>query len=45
MALFATAAIFGTGVGPVWAGWVEQNPNLGWRWIQYLQAIYTGAFL
>ncbi|PWN98487.1 MFS general substrate transporter [Tilletiopsis washingtonensis] len=44
MALFATAAIFGTGVGPVWAGWVEQNPNLGWRWIQYLQAIYTGAF-
>ena len=45
MALFATAAIFGTGIGPVWAGWVEQNTNLGWRWIAYIQAIYTGFIL
>ncbi len=45
MALFATGAIFGTGIGPVWAGWVEQNQKLGWRWIQYIQAIYTGFIL
>ncbi|GAC97838.1 multidrug transporter [Pseudozyma hubeiensis SY62] len=45
MAFFATAAIFGTGFGPVWAGWVEQNPRLQWRWIQYIQAIYTGFIL
>uniref|UniRef100_V5EXJ7 Synaptic vesicle transporter SVOP and related transporter n=2 Tax=Kalmanozyma brasiliensis (strain GHG001) TaxID=1365824 RepID=V5EXJ7_KALBG len=45
MALFATAAIFGTGIGPVWAGWVEQNQRLGWRWIQHIQAIYTGFIL
>ncbi|SPO29152.1 related to multidrug resistant protein [Ustilago trichophora] len=45
MALFATGAIFGTGIGPVWAGWVENNRRLGWRWIQYIQAIYTGFIL
>ncbi|KAJ1026257.1 hypothetical protein NDA16_002344 [Ustilago loliicola] len=45
MALFATGAIFGTGIGPVWAGWVEQNTRLEWRWIQYIQAIYTGFIL
>ncbi|ETS64313.1 hypothetical protein PaG_01157 [Moesziomyces aphidis] len=45
MALFATGAIFGTGIGPVWAGWVEQNTRLQWRWIQYIQAIYTGFIL
>ncbi|SPO41362.1 related to multidrug resistant protein [Pseudozyma flocculosa] len=43
MALFATAAIFGTGFGPVWAGWVEQNSSLEWRWIAWIQAIYTGV--
>lgn len=43
MAIFATAAIFGTGVGPVWAGWVEQNASLEWRWIQWIQAIFTGG--
>ncbi|CEH14585.1 Synaptic vesicle transporter SVOP and related transporters (major facilitator superfamily) [Ceraceosorus bombacis] len=45
MALFATAAIFGTGFGPFWAGFVEQYIADGWRWIQHIQAIYTGAFL
>ncbi|PWN21328.1 MFS general substrate transporter [Microstroma glucosiphilum] len=45
MALFATAAIFGTGFGPVWAGWVAQHESLGWRWIQYIQAIFTSGGL
>jgi MFS family permease len=43
MGLFAMGAIFGTGFGPFWAGFVEGNPALQWRWIQYIQAIYTGA--
>lgn len=43
MGLFALGAIFGTGIGPVWAGFVEANPSLEWRWIQYIQAAYTGA--
>lgn len=43
MGLFALGAIFGTGFGPFWAGFVAGNPALQWRWIQYIQAIYTGA--
>ena len=43
MGLFALGAIFGTGFGPFWAGFVENNSRLEWRWIQYIQAIYTGA--
>lgn len=45
MSLFALGAIFGTGIGPVWAGFVEANTSLEWRWIQYIQAAYTGAAL
>ncbi|PWN52608.1 MFS general substrate transporter [Violaceomyces palustris] len=43
MALFATAAIVGTGFGPVWSGFVEQNSKLEWRWIQHIQCIYTAV--
>lgn len=45
MALFSFASIFGTGIGPVWAGWVAQRQDLGWRWIQWIQAIFTGGGL
>lgn len=37
MSFFAVAVIGGTGVGPLVAGWVEMNPHLEWRWIQWLQ--------
>lgn len=37
MSLFAVAAIGGTGFGPIYAGWVEMNPRLEWRWIQWIQ--------
>lgn len=37
MSFFAVAAIGGTGFGPVYAGWVEMNPRLEWRWIQWIQ--------
>ncbi|ESK83376.1 drug transporter [Moniliophthora roreri MCA 2997] len=39
MALFALTAIGGTGFGPVFAGWIEMNSHLGWRWIQWIQMI------
>ncbi len=41
MALFSVAAIGGTGVGPIFAGWIEMNSNLEWRWIQWVQLMYV----
>ncbi|KAH9935971.1 MFS general substrate transporter, partial [Epithele typhae] len=40
MSLFATMVLSGPGVGCVAAGWIEQNPHLEWRWIQYIHAMY-----
>ncbi|KAF8993772.1 MFS general substrate transporter [Cyathus striatus] len=39
MAWFSVAAISGNGLGPFIAGWIENNPKLGWRWIQWTQMI------
>ncbi|KAJ7498003.1 major facilitator superfamily domain-containing protein [Mycena galericulata] len=44
MAIFSVAALGGTGVGPVVAGWVEMNPRLAWRWIQWIQMIICGVY-
>ncbi|KAJ6458107.1 MFS polyamine transporter [Mycena vitilis] len=44
MAIFSAAALGGTGLGPLVAGWVEMNPNLEWRWIQWIQMIITGFY-
>ncbi|KAL0953642.1 hypothetical protein HGRIS_004846 [Hohenbuehelia grisea] len=44
MAIFAFAAVGGTGLGPVYGGWIEMNPHLRWRWIQWIQMIICGAF-
>lgn len=37
MALFALMAMFFTGLGPVMMSWVEIRPDLGWRWIQWIE--------
>ena len=37
MSIFALCAISGIGLGPLMAGWVEMDPRLGWRWIQWIQ--------
>ncbi|KZV74466.1 MFS general substrate transporter [Peniophora sp. CONT] len=42
MAMFSLTAIAGTGMGPVAAGWIEANPHLQWRWIQYIHIIAAG---
>ncbi|KAJ3477006.1 hypothetical protein NLI96_g10762 [Meripilus lineatus] len=44
MAMFSIAAIASTGIGPVVAGWIEMNPRLEWRWIQWIHLIVTGIF-
>lgn len=41
MSMFAFAAVFATGLGPVVAGWVEQT--LGWRWIEWIAMCLSGA--
>lgn len=41
MSFFAVAAVGGTGFGPIYAGWVEMNPRLQWRWIQWIQMMYV----
>ena len=41
MALFSVTSIGATGLGPVAAGWVEMNPSLGWRWIQWISMMYV----
>ncbi|OCL11783.1 MFS general substrate transporter [Glonium stellatum] len=43
MALFSGAALFGTGLGPLVAGFVAQNTT--WRWIFYLQTITCGVMI
>lgn len=37
MAVFAFFAMLGTGLGPVMMAWVEANPRLEWRWIQWIE--------
>ncbi|KAJ7780216.1 major facilitator superfamily domain-containing protein [Mycena maculata] len=44
MAIFSAAALGGTGIGPIVAGWIEINPRLEWRWIQWIQMILCGAY-
>ncbi|KAF8449345.1 major facilitator superfamily domain-containing protein [Boletus edulis BED1] len=44
MALFAIAAIGASGLGPLFAGWIESNNHLGWRWIQWISAIVSGVY-
>ncbi|KAG2142857.1 major facilitator superfamily domain-containing protein [Suillus bovinus] len=43
MSFYTLAALSSAGLGPMVAGWIEANPSLQWRWIQWIQAIATGA--
>lgn len=35
MSLYALAVIASIGLGPAIAGWIEADPSLEWRWIQW----------
>ncbi|KAL9121528.1 MAG: hypothetical protein Q9187_001913 [Circinaria calcarea] len=43
MALFAGAALFGTGLGPLVSGFIAQN--VSWRWVFYVQIISCGLVI
>ncbi|KAI0761799.1 MFS general substrate transporter [Trametes elegans] len=45
MSVFAIMALIGPGVGCTASGWIEQNPHLEWRWIQWIHVIWTGIFV
>jgi len=36
MALFSLFAISCTGLGAVFGGLIENNPHMGWRWIEWI---------
>jgi hypothetical protein len=44
MSIFAFAALGAVGLGPVVGGWVEMNPRLGWRWIQWIHTMCVRLF-
>lgn len=44
MALFVMAANVGPSVGSPVGEWIADNPNMGYRWIFYLNIIIAGAF-
>ena len=43
MALFAGAAMFGTGLGPLCSGFIAQH--VSWRWVFYVQVIDCGLLI
>ncbi|KAI4138066.1 MAG: hypothetical protein L6R39_006983 [Caloplaca ligustica] len=43
MALFAGAALFGTGLGPLCSGFIAQH--LLWRWVFYVQVMSSGFLI
>ncbi|KXN88326.1 hypothetical protein AN958_07471 [Leucoagaricus sp. SymC.cos] len=45
MAILAIVALAGNGFGPVIAGWIEMNPRLEWRWIQWIQLMYAATYV
>ncbi|KAJ3570415.1 hypothetical protein NP233_g4421 [Leucocoprinus birnbaumii] len=45
MSIFSIVALAGNGFGPLIAGWIELNPRLQWRWIQWIQLIYAGTYV
>jgi len=45
MAIFSVAAFSGVGLGPIISGWIEVNPHLEWRWIQWIHLMLSGVFI
>lgn len=44
MSLFALSAVGIAGLAPTFAGLIEQNPHLEWRWIQWLNLMFANFF-
>lgn len=39
MSIFSLCAVGAAGLGPVFSGWMEMNPHLRWKWIQWIQLV------
>ncbi|KAG1767680.1 MFS general substrate transporter [Suillus occidentalis] len=45
MSLFAFSSIFSFGLGSAFGGLISASPHLGWRWVQWVHAMFTGTFV
>jgi len=45
MSLYSLIALFVTAGGPIFAGWVDMNSHMQWRWIAWLNGIFGGAYV
>ncbi|KAG2340276.1 MFS general substrate transporter [Suillus weaverae] len=45
MSLFAFSSLFSFGLGSAFGGLISASPHLGWRWVQWLHVMFTGAFV
>ncbi|KAG1794977.1 MFS general substrate transporter [Suillus variegatus] len=45
MSLFAFSSLFSFGLGSAFGGLISASPHLGWRWVQWVHAMFTGAFM
>ncbi|TEB30611.1 MFS general substrate transporter [Coprinellus micaceus] len=43
MAIYSILAFGGTGIGTITAGWIEANPQLQWKWIQWIFMVVAGV--
>lgn len=44
MAIYSTANWIGNGIGGILGGWIEANPRLQWKWIQWVSLIVGGCY-
>ncbi|KAG2159177.1 major facilitator superfamily domain-containing protein [Suillus bovinus] len=45
MSLFAFSSIFSFGLGSAFGGLIAANPHLGWRWVQWVHAMFSAAYI
>ena len=45
MALFTLIALGATGIGPAYAGWIEMNPKLEWKWVEWVHMMQVSCHL
>lgn len=44
MSIFSMSAMCAIGLAPIAAGWIEQNSELQWRWIQWISLMFVPTF-
>ncbi|KAG1734007.1 major facilitator superfamily domain-containing protein [Suillus lakei] len=43
MSLYAFSSLFSFGLGSAFGGLIAASPHLGWRWVQWVHVMFTGA--